>query len=71
MQVELFGRAEETKQPPASKEGKGEEFAYSSRDENALYLTRLFGRNQEEQFTTLRMYFCANGRYSRIDCRAV
>ncbi|MFB9761196.1 stage VI sporulation protein D [Ectobacillus funiculus] len=61
MQVELFGRAEETKQPPASKEGKGEEFAYSSRDENALYLTRLFGRNQEEQFTTLRMYFVQTG----------
>jgi stage VI sporulation protein D len=60
MQVELFGRAEETKQPPASEEGKGE-FAYSSRDENALYLTRLFGRNQEEQFTTLRMYFVQTG----------
>jgi len=60
MQVELFGRAEETKQPPASEEGK-EEFAYSSRDENALYLTRLFGRNQEEQFTTLRMYFVQTG----------
>ncbi|WP_129727724.1 stage VI sporulation protein D [Ectobacillus funiculus] len=60
MQVELFGRAEETKQPPASEEGK-EEFAYSSRDENALYLTRLFGRNQEEQFTKLRMYFVQPG----------
>jgi stage VI sporulation protein D len=60
MQVELFGRAEETKQPPASEEGK-EEFAYSSRDENALYLTRLFGRNQEEQFTKLRMYFVQTG----------
>lgn len=61
MQVELFGRAEEIKQSPAPEESKEEEFAYSSRDENALYLTRLFGKNQEEQFTKLRMYFVQTG----------
>jgi stage VI sporulation protein D len=61
MQIELFGRAEETKQPPAPEESKEEGFAYSSRDENALYLTRLFGKNQEEQFTKLRMYFVQTG----------
>lgn len=61
-QFELFGR----KDAAVSKYGKQkeeeqEEISYSDRDENALYLTKLFTKGGEEEFTKLRMYFVQEG----------
>ncbi|CAM4145047.1 stage VI sporulation protein D [Bacillus manliponensis] len=61
-QFELFGR----KDTVAEKYGKQEleekeEISYSDRDENALYLTKLFTKGGEEEFTKLRMYFVQEG----------
>ncbi|WP_348519852.1 stage VI sporulation protein D [Bacillus sp. 165] len=58
-QVELFSRAQEILEKEAQTEE--EEFAYSARDENALYLTKLFSKEREEDFTKLRIYFVQNG----------
>lgn len=61
-QFELFGR----KDAAVSKHGKQkeeerEEISYSDRDENALYLTKLFTKGGEEEFTKLRIYFVQEG----------
>jgi len=59
LQFELFGRKDYQKEK-AKKQGEQEE-AYSQRDENALYLTQLFTKEPEEEFTKLRMYFVQEG----------
>ncbi|MCP8967331.1 stage VI sporulation protein D [Ectobacillus ponti] len=56
-QVELFGRPDKPQEQPK----KEEEPVYSQRDENALYLTKLFGKNEEEAFSKVRMYFVQQG----------
>ncbi|ARJ24049.1 stage VI sporulation protein D [Bacillus mycoides] len=59
-QFELFGR-KNFKKEKAKKQEEPEEEAYSQRDENALYLTKLFTKEPEEEFTKLRMYFVQEG----------
>lgn len=56
-QFELFGRKDIQKE----KKQQEEEPSYSQRDENALYLTKLFTKEPEEEFTKLRMYFVQEG----------
>ncbi|OOZ80240.1 stage VI sporulation protein D [Bacillus cereus] len=58
-QFELFGR-KDFKKEKAKKQEEQEE-TYSQRDENALYLTKLFTKEPEEEFTKLRMYFVQEG----------
>ncbi|MBE5104445.1 stage VI sporulation protein D [Bacillus thuringiensis] len=58
-QFELFGR-KDFKKEKAKKQEEQEE-AYSQRDENALYLTKIFTKEPEEEFTKLRMYFVQEG----------
>lgn len=58
-QFELFGR-KDFKKEKAKKQEEQEEETYSQRDENALYLTKLFTKEPEE-FTKLRMYFVQEG----------
>jgi len=59
-QFELFGR-KDFKKEKAKKQEEQEEETYSQRDENALYLTKLFTKEPEEEFTKLRMYFVQEG----------
>ncbi|MED1408946.1 MULTISPECIES: stage VI sporulation protein D [Bacillus] len=59
-QFELFGR-KDFKKEKAKKQEAQEEEAYSQRDENALYLTKIFTKEPEEEFTKLRMYFVQEG----------
>ncbi|WP_377864330.1 stage VI sporulation protein D [Bacillus sp. R86525] len=59
-QFELFGR-KDFKKEKAKKQEEQEEEVYSQRDENALYLTKLFTKEPEEEFTKLRMYFVQEG----------
>ncbi len=61
--AELFGRAKELVEKEGQEEvqEEEEEFEYSARDENALYLTKLFTKEREEEFTKLRIYFVQNG----------
>ncbi|EDZ57086.1 stage VI sporulation protein D [Bacillus cereus H3081.97] len=59
-QFELFGR-KDFKKEKAKKLEEQEEETYSQRDENALYLTKLFTKEPEEEFTKLRMYFVQEG----------
>ncbi|PGS29736.1 stage VI sporulation protein D [Bacillus cereus] len=59
-QFELFGR-KDFKKEQAKKQEVQEEETYSQRDENALYLTKLFAKEPEEEFTKLRMYFVQEG----------
>ena len=59
-QFELFGR-KNFKKEKAKKQEEPEEEAYSQRDENALYLTKIFTKEPEEEFTKLRMYFVQEG----------
>lgn len=42
-------------------EEEQEEVLYSQRDENALYLTKLFSKQPEDEFTKLRLYFVQEG----------
>ena len=58
-QFELFGRKDFKKEK--EKQEEQEEETYSQRDENALYLTKLFTKEPEEEFTKLRMYFVQEG----------
>ncbi|EEK48621.1 Stage VI sporulation protein D [Bacillus cereus ATCC 10876] len=58
-QFELFGRKDFKKEKAKKQEEQEEE--YSQRDENALYLTKLFTKEPEEEFTKLRMYFVQEG----------
>lgn len=59
-QFELFGR-KDFKKEKAKKQEEQEEETYSQRDENALYLTKIFTKEPEEEFTKLRMYFVQEG----------
>ncbi|HEK9103405.1 TPA: stage VI sporulation protein D [Bacillus pseudomycoides] len=59
-QFELFGRKDFKKEKEKKLEEEAEA-AYSQRDENALYLTKLFTKEPEEEFTKLRMYFVQEG----------
>ncbi|MFJ8240512.1 stage VI sporulation protein D [Bacillus tropicus] len=59
-QFEFFGR-KDFKKEKAKKQEEQEEETYSQRDENALYLTKLFTKEPEEEFTKLRMYFVQEG----------
>ncbi|WIG41107.1 stage VI sporulation protein D [Bacillus toyonensis] len=59
LQFELFGRKDYQKEK--AKKQEEQEEAYSQRDENALYLTQLFTKEPEEEFTKLRMYFVQEG----------
>ncbi len=59
-QFELFGR-KDFKKEKVKKQEEQEEETYSQRDENALYLTKLFTKEPEEEFTKLRMYFVQEG----------
>ncbi|PFK39746.1 stage VI sporulation protein D [Bacillus cereus] len=59
-QFELFGRKDFKKEKKKKAEEEAEA-AYSQRDENALYLTKLFTKEPEEEFTKLRMYFVQEG----------
>ncbi|PFQ52045.1 stage VI sporulation protein D [Bacillus cereus] len=58
-QFELFGRKDFKKEKAKKQEEQEEE--YSQRDENALYLTKIFTKEPEEEFTKLRMYFVQEG----------
>ncbi|WP_459499262.1 stage VI sporulation protein D [Bacillus sp. C1] len=60
-QFELFGRKDFKKQQTEKVPEEQEETTYSQRDENALYLTKLFTKEPEEEFTKLRMYFVQEG----------
>ncbi|HHK5535272.1 TPA: stage VI sporulation protein D [Bacillus mobilis] len=60
-QFELFGRKDFKKEKEKKKKQEEQEEAYSQRDENALYLTKLFTKEPEEEFTKLRMYFVQEG----------
>ncbi|UOY94167.1 stage VI sporulation protein D [Ectobacillus sp. JY-23] len=63
----------EAKKPPAEEvppafsfqkfrdEEEEETYEYSQRDENALYLTKLFTKERDEEFTKMRMYFVQQG----------
>ncbi|PEA56693.1 stage VI sporulation protein D [Bacillus pseudomycoides] len=42
-------------------EEEQEEVLYSQRDENALYLTKLFSKQPQDEFTKLRLYFVQEG----------
>ncbi|SFJ82767.1 MULTISPECIES: stage VI sporulation protein D [unclassified Bacillus (in: firmicutes)] len=53
----FFGRKETKGQDVDEKE----EISYSQRDENALYLTKLFSKQPEDEFTKLRLYFVQEG----------
>ncbi|HDX9579178.1 TPA: stage VI sporulation protein D [Bacillus pseudomycoides] len=53
----IFGH-KETKVQNVDEE---EEVLYSPRDENALYLTKLFSKQPEDEFTKLRLYFVQEG----------
>ncbi|MEI4800101.1 stage VI sporulation protein D [Bacillus sp. FJAT-51639] len=55
----FFGRKETKGQDVDEKEK--EEMSYSQRDENALYLTKLFSKQPEDEFTKLRLYFVQEG----------
>ena len=59
-QFELFGR-KDFKKEKAKKQEEQEEETSSQRDENALYLTKLFTKEPEGEFTKLRMYFVQEG----------
>ncbi|PFL69624.1 stage VI sporulation protein D [Bacillus cereus] len=59
-QFELFGR-KDFKKEKAKKQEEQEEETYSQRDENALYLTKIFTKEPEEEFTKLRIYFVQEG----------
>ncbi len=61
-QFELFGRKDFKKEKEKEKkQEEQEEEAYSQRDENALYLTKIFTKEPEEEFAKLRMYFVQEG----------
>ncbi|MEN1935006.1 stage VI sporulation protein D [Paenibacillus sp. 102] len=60
-QFELFGRKDFKKKQAEKLQEEQEETSYSQRDENALYLTKLFTKEPEEEFTKLRMYFVQEG----------
>lgn len=60
-QFELFGRKDFKKKQAEKLQEEQEEASYSQRDENALYLTKLFTKEPEEEFTKLRMYFVQEG----------
>jgi stage VI sporulation protein D len=61
----------EAKKPPAEEvpatfsfqkfREEEETYEYSQRDENALYLTKLFTKERDEEFTKMRMYFVQQG----------
>ncbi|MGG2018292.1 stage VI sporulation protein D [Bacillus sp. S10(2024)] len=55
----VFGRKEAKIQHIDEEEQ--EEVLYSQRDENALYLTKLFSKQPEDEFTKLRLYFVQEG----------
>ena len=55
----MFGRKDFKKEQAKNKKYKKK--TYSQRDENALYLTKLFTKEPEEEFTKLRMYFVQEG----------
>ncbi|ENQ3105425.1 stage VI sporulation protein D [Bacillus sp. 491mf] len=55
----VFGHKEAKKQ--IIDEEEQEEVLYSQRDENALYLTKLFSKQPEDEFTKLRLYFVQEG----------
>lgn len=61
--AELEYKKAEPEYPKVELDYKKEEevFEYSNRDENALYLTKLFTKEREEEFTKLRMYFVQQG----------
>ncbi|PEP62698.1 stage VI sporulation protein D [Bacillus pseudomycoides] len=59
-QFEFFGRKDFQKKKEKELQEEAEA-AYSQRDENALYLTKLFTKEPEEEFTKLRMYFVQEG----------
>ncbi|PEB51604.1 stage VI sporulation protein D [Bacillus pseudomycoides] len=60
-QFELFGRKGFKKEKVEKVKEEQEESLYSQRDENALYLTKLFTKEPQEEFTKLRMYFVQEG----------
>ena len=60
-QFELFGRKGFKKEQVEKVKEEQEEPSYSQRDENALYLTKLFTKEPQEEFTKLRMYFVQEG----------
>ncbi|MEH7456718.1 stage VI sporulation protein D [Bacillus sp. JJ1127] len=60
-QFELFGRKGFKKEKVEKVKEEQEESSYSQRDENALYLTKLFTKEPQEEFTKLRMYFVQEG----------
>ncbi|EMA6342794.1 stage VI sporulation protein D [Bacillus cytotoxicus] len=60
-QVELFGRTGFQEKETKKEKEDQEEPVYSQRDENALYLTKLFTKEAEEEFTKVRMYFVQEG----------
>lgn len=57
----FFGRKEPKVKQEAANEEAQEEISYSQRDENALYLTKLFAKQPEDEFTKLRLYFVQEG----------
>ncbi|MGG2095258.1 stage VI sporulation protein D [Bacillus sp. S13(2024)] len=57
----FFGRKETKVKQEAVNEEAQEEISYSQRDENALYLTKLFAKQPEDEFTKLRLYFVQEG----------
>ncbi|MFD0768194.1 stage VI sporulation protein D [Bacillus sp. CGMCC 1.60114] len=57
----FFGRKEPKEKHEAANEEAQEEVSYSQRDENALYLTKLFAKQPEDEFTKLRLYFVQEG----------
>ncbi|CAG9611561.1 hypothetical protein BACCIP111899_00733 [Bacillus rhizoplanae] len=57
----FFGRKETKVKQEAANEEAQEEISYSQRDENALYLTKLFAKQPEDEFTKLRLYFVQEG----------
>jgi stage VI sporulation protein D len=59
-QIELFSRVEAVIEEEGTAE-RQEEFEYSNRDENALYLTKLFTKERDDEFTKMRMYFVQEG----------
>ncbi|MFD3449562.1 stage VI sporulation protein D [Microbacteriaceae bacterium 4G12] len=60
-----FNRYTQTKpvrqEQNSAEEEKEEAPSYSHRDENALYLTKLFAKDREEEFTKMRLYFVQAG----------
>ncbi|MEI4829469.1 stage VI sporulation protein D [Bacillus sp. FJAT-53711] len=57
----FFGRKGTKVKQEAVNEEAQEEISYSQRDENALYLTKLFAKQPEDEFTKLRLYFVQEG----------